>query len=208
VAKAPQQTSNKIVYECSFAAYGCSSTFTSKNEWKRHVSTIHLRLGVYHCKLCMQNNPIQADPHGNTVAAPAGGTTISYPAASVKTYNRKDLFAQHLRRMHSPWPSPKYKPTSDEENSFEQGLKPIYEDCKTQRNPPQQSQCTFCTYEASGAQCWEDRMEHVSKHFEKGEQQIREDAPLRDWALQEGIIKVEGRKIVLAELQGSRKRKA
>ncbi|KAL8993682.1 MAG: hypothetical protein Q9169_006159, partial [Polycauliona sp. 2 TL-2023] len=36
-------------FTCSFARYGCKSTFGAKNEWKRHVSSIHLSLGIYRC---------------------------------------------------------------------------------------------------------------------------------------------------------------
>ena len=37
------------IFTCSFAPYGCQSTFVSKNEWKRHVTSQHLQLGFYRC---------------------------------------------------------------------------------------------------------------------------------------------------------------
>lgn len=36
-------------------------------------------------------------------------------------------------------------------------------------------------------------MEHVGKHFEKGDRQIREDVELREWAIKEGVIRAVGK---------------
>ena len=63
-------------FPCTFATYGCPSTFTSKNEWKRHVQTQHMRLGFWRCDQC-------PDVH-----------------CKPNDFNRKDLFIQHVRRMH------------------------------------------------------------------------------------------------------------
>jgi len=36
-------------------------------------------------------------------------------------------------------------------------------------------------------------MEHVGKHFEKGDRQVREDLELRAWAIREGVIRPVGK---------------
>ncbi|KAK8213263.1 hypothetical protein M8818_002561 [Zalaria obscura] len=63
-------------FPCPLAPYGCTSSFGTKNEWKRHVNTQHLRLDLWRCDQCPErdNGPNE--------------------------FNRKDLFVQHLRRMH------------------------------------------------------------------------------------------------------------
>jgi hypothetical protein len=64
-------------FTCPLSPYGCESHFWSKNEWKRHVITKHLKLGYYLCELCPEDN------------------------VRAKYQNpRKDLFTQHVWRMH------------------------------------------------------------------------------------------------------------
>ncbi|KAI9662168.1 MAG: hypothetical protein M1831_002864 [Alyxoria varia] len=62
-------------FTCPLSPYGCQKTFTSKNEWKRHISSQHICLGFWRCDLCTEST------------AP-------------NDFNRKDLFTQHVRRMH------------------------------------------------------------------------------------------------------------
>lgn len=48
----------------------------------------------------------------------------------------------------------------------------------------------------SGVQSWDERMEHVGRHFEKDEplSQEAEDIELTKWAVEEGLVQlVEGR---------------
>ncbi len=106
---------------------GCTSTFASKNEWKRHVSSQHLMLTYWLCTqgLCGEQ-PLPAAARG-TGAPPtpqeqqqqqqqqpqrrrAGRPPTVAPAAATSgmgpdkgtVFNRKDLFTQHIRRMHTP----------------------------------------------------------------------------------------------------------
>lgn len=37
-------------------------------------------------------------------------------------------------------------------------------------------------------------MEHVGKHCENGDEEVREDAGLREWALREGIVRIGKKK--------------
>ncbi|KAI9819496.1 MAG: hypothetical protein M1827_006944 [Pycnora praestabilis] len=74
------QTAHTRPFACTFSIYGCPGTFGSKNEWKRHVSSQHLQLGFWRCDIA----PCNLDPD------------------RCNDFNRKDLFTQHLRRMHMP----------------------------------------------------------------------------------------------------------
>ncbi|KAJ8110404.1 hypothetical protein OPT61_g6745 [Boeremia exigua] len=138
-------------FPCPLAGYNCKSTFASKNEWKRHVSTQHVKLGYWRCDLCVP--------------------TVDSSDASALYYNdfnRKDLFTQHLRRMHAAQGSAashnKEYPVNEANIGEHQNR------CYLQlRCPPQQSICPFrsCDREFIGPASWEERMEHVGRHLEK-----------------------------------------
>ena len=167
-------------FTCTFRSYGCPSTFGSKNEWKRHVSTQHLRLGIWRCKLdtCL---PKKED------LLQEGPTEPIY-----NDFNRKDLFTQHLRRMHSPSTSAPQQARDE----FNASLDRIAKDClRDIRSPPPYSMCGYCPAEPAtvfeGAGSWEVRMEHVGRHLESkhGEtKQWREDVALREWMMREKLI--------------------
>lgn len=164
---------SKRPYVCSFIHYGCNSTFASKNEWKRHVTSQHLQLGFYRCDIgsCNGSNRQlgESSPHND--------------------FNRKDLFTQHCRRMHKPRSPSTGASLAKDEESFEASLEEVRQRCWTERRrPPQKSICGFCGRSFEGEQTWDNRMEHVSKHFEKGDGEEGEDEELRSWAVQEGIV--------------------
>ncbi len=69
---------------CLFAFAGCTERFSKSNEWKRHVASLHLRTQVWNCALCHQSR-----------------------------FPRKDLYMQHLWRMHS-------KPVWDEKRAWDE----------------------------------------------------------------------------------------
>jgi hypothetical protein len=174
-------------FPCPLACYGCVSTFTSKNEWKRHVSTQHIKLGYWRCDMC----PPSADPNN----------------PSYNDFNRKDLFTQHLRRMHTHHPlsiaATQSSPTSTFSSKQEGGLSD--ETVATHqhrcylhlRTPPPQSNCLFCPRVFSGDGSWEERIEHVGAHFERERKSgVKSSTPdtwnadpiLRDWLMQEGLV--------------------
>lgn len=137
-------------FPCPFTAYGCSSTFSSKNEWKRHVSTQHIKQGFWRCDLC----PTTTDANDQS-------------AQYFNDFNRKDLFTQHLRRMHA---APKdassrnHKGYPVNENNLSEHQKRCF---MTLRAAPQQSNCLFCDRTFDGPTSWEERIEHVGRHLEK-----------------------------------------
>ncbi|KAL8671478.1 MAG: hypothetical protein Q9168_004028, partial [Polycauliona sp. 1 TL-2023] len=206
-------------FTCSFARYGCKSTFGAKNEWKRHVASIHLSLGIYRCNVVgtactphpapssrsrTQNNHLTSSrqqQHHNPPQQQQAG--CGYKS------NRKDLFTQHLQRMHRPATNA----SRAEKESFDKSLDDVRRKCwEPIREAPPRSTCGFCAamnlspynntpvsasaleahgpYDAdqqhqlhqhhpdnkaptkpaifSGPESWDERMEHVGRHLEKG----------------------------------------
>ncbi|PWY89090.1 hypothetical protein BO70DRAFT_359410 [Aspergillus heteromorphus CBS 117.55] len=180
------------VFVCSFSHFGCPSTFVSKNEWKRHVTSQHIQPGFYRCdvgRCCLDNLSKDRNPESDD--CPAYNETHL-----VNDFNRKDLFTQHQRRMHAPWVARnrKHPETDQERDEFEQSLEAVRERCwHEQRKPPSQSCCGFCGQHFSGARSWNERMEHVGRHYEKGDLQYEaEDLLLRQWAMEEELIQRVG----------------
>ncbi|KAL5889798.1 hypothetical protein ACKVWC_005026 [Pyricularia oryzae] len=158
-------------FPCAFSFAGCTSTFGSKNEWKRHISSQHLCLQYYRCSSC----PLSAiEGKGNE-------------------FNRKDLFTQHLRRMHAPFAIKKsIKSDGKLQTEWDSHVKEMQQTCLvTRRKPPQKSACpkAGCQTIFEGPTSWDEWTEHVGRHMEKGDgQSIGVDGFLAKWALEEGII--------------------
>lgn len=155
------------IYSCSFKQYGCESTFSTKNEWKRHFASQHLKLEFYRCDL-------------------KGCQTAS---KGPNDFNRKDLFTQHLRRMHAPWVGRKALPTAPEREDFEKTLDAHADRCVLKlRDPPAGTSCS-CEREKTVFADWSKRMEHMSKHYERDSQfEEARDENLEAWAVREGIL--------------------
>ncbi|KAL4920767.1 hypothetical protein BDW62DRAFT_198652 [Aspergillus aurantiobrunneus] len=201
--EAPKKATDRR-FECCFARYGCASTFPSKNEWKRHVSSQHIQLGFYRCDVgrCSLNNLKHRSPsphHDNHTQLPTPASSDvqhpSTPTLLVNDFNRKDLFIQHQRRMHAPWittsKTRKQSVSQTEKDDFEASLEDVWKRCWRQlRVPPTLSRCGFCAMEFRGANAWKERMEHVAMHFEKADPgPEEEDVPLREWAEENGVIR-------------------
>ncbi|KAI0015133.1 hypothetical protein F4780DRAFT_116135 [Xylariomycetidae sp. FL0641] len=159
-------------FPCAFAFAGCTSTFGSKNEWKRHIASQHLCLTYYRCSSC----------------------PLSTVEGKGNEFNRKDLFTQHLRRMHAPFAIKKAiaKGDSKLQVEWETHVKDMQQSCLvTRRRPPQRSACPKpdCASVFEGATSWDEWTEHVGRHMEKGESaRLGVDRLLAKWALDEGII--------------------
>ncbi|KAK2003182.1 hypothetical protein LX36DRAFT_153800 [Colletotrichum falcatum] len=156
-------------FVCVFNYAGCPSTFASKNEWKRHVSSQHLALQYW---LCVQdgcskttNPPTNRRSSSSCSAMP---TPPALPNGAI--FNRKDLYTQHVRRMHVPPNVRKAqrqkKPTPD----WDGHLKTLQADAeKTRCDLPHHMRCpaSDCGHEFNGPQAWDERMEHVARHLER-----------------------------------------
>ena len=193
-------TAHTRPFTCTFRLYGCTSTFGSKNEWKRHVSSQHLRLGIWRCDIgaCLPQQLLpRASPERTTRKAKQATDETASEELTYNDFNRKDLFTQHLRRMHAP----SQLCTSAEKEEFNASLDIASKRClKNTREPPPYSVCGYCTHDATGRQsvfqgpgAWEARMEHVGRHLESGygdmgSQTWKEDEALRNWMADEGLI--------------------
>ncbi|KAL5604244.1 hypothetical protein BROUX41_002224 [Berkeleyomyces rouxiae] len=159
-------------FPCAFSFAGCSSTFGSKNEWKRHIASQHLCLQYYRCSAC-----------------PASAAEGKF-----NEFNRKDLFTQHLRRMHAPFAIKKNAGKADSrlQSEWEATVKEMQQSCLVQRRlPPQRSACpkADCQSIFEGSTSWDEWTEHVGRHMEKNEAQgMGIDRNLAKWALDEHII--------------------
>ncbi|OAA50233.1 Zinc finger, C2H2-like protein [Cordyceps fumosorosea ARSEF 2679] len=175
-------------FPCAFHFAGCTSTFGSKNEWKRHITSQHLCLQYYRCSLCSQN-PV--DGKGND-------------------FNRKDLFTQHLRRMHAPLEVKRALAQDDSgrhQSEWESYVRDMQTTCLIQRrHPPQRSSCPKpgCGNTFEGSSAWDEWTEHVGRHMETGEgDNIGVDNLLLRYALEEGVIERVGDKYKLCQVMVS-----
>lgn len=209
-------------FTCSFGRYGCPSTFGSKNEWKRHVSSQHLRPGIYRCDIgaCVplpdqhrRKSSSSSMSYQKSLRDPVRGSATAATETGYNDFNRKDLFTQHVRRMHGPPASA----SRAEKDAFDESLETTRGRCWILlREPPPRSSCGFCCHGRTGATtaptnpqdddgeaddmtegkevmfegagAWDERMEHVGKHLERSETDEREDEGLRDWMVSQGLV--------------------
>ncbi|OAQ97189.1 hypothetical protein LLEC1_00965 [Akanthomyces lecanii] len=176
---------------CIFHYAGCSSRFASKNEWKRHVASQHLALRYW---ICTEGTC------GQTRGPSTRARAASLPAFG-SIFNRKDLYTQHIRRMHlAPEGSPvmgsgsrRPVPSEVEDRMRELQLNAARTRCQL----PKYMMCpaSGCPSEFHGPNAWDDRMEHVALHLERAasgdEPPVAFGGPgdwtLTDWAASEGV---------------------
>jgi uncharacterized C2H2 Zn-finger protein len=179
---------------CVFRFAGCDSTFASKNEWKRHVMSQHLLLYYWLCDIDVcahtKNDPNAPDSHSGKRnksrraehATGDGLTGPSLPDGAI--FNRKDLYTQHLRRMHTP---AHIKKTGSAKSSnkamassqasscaspaaWDDTIKTLQTNALRERcQLPEFMECpaTHCRQTFNGVDAWDQRMEHVARHLEK-----------------------------------------
>ena len=194
-------TRNARSFPCPLAVYGCTSTFGSKNEWKRHVSTQHIRLSFWRCDQCPTEDRQPND------------------------FNRKDLFTQHVRRMHplilngrrsAVQVSKKSRhgngSGAEKDDAMETALAEIAKRCTIKlRDAPMQSGCLFCDASFEGPSSWVERMEHLGRHMEAARKldqaaphlySWRHDDLTERWLQAEGLVaEGKGGRLVLSELK-------
>lgn len=183
-------------FVCVFGFAGCPSTFASKNEWKRHNASQHLNLNYWRCEL-------ENCGKAHAQASPKGSSSSGSGAAGLRgsEFNRKDLYTQHLRRMHAPFA---VKRMNKKNAEWDERVKQLQVSAVRQRrSPPLLLGCPVkgCDTRFEGLSAWDDRMEHVGKHLEKtasggsaGGQHAKlvveheRDELLVAWALRERIV--------------------
>lgn len=175
-----------VAFPCPIQPYGCMSYFGSKNEWKRHVATQHMRLGFWRCDWCGDRKP--------------------------NDFNRKDLFIQHVRRMHPnellPSRSASARKTG-RDTPEEQAANAASTRCyRHLRPPPDNSSCLLCDVRFQGSSSWDERMEHLGRHLEaakKGTEELidpknwRTDVGTHKWLIDQEIIVPSDGRWVLSE---------
>ncbi|KAI1808124.1 hypothetical protein F4811DRAFT_559402 [Daldinia bambusicola] len=159
-------------FVCVFGFAGCNSTFASKNEWKRHCSSQHLVLHYWICQQdqCSKVSSKATSPARNRLSPPSthGPHTPVLPRGTI--FNRKDLYTQHLRRMHIPSNLKKHVKQRKPSPEWEARERTHQEQAKRTRcELPTHMRCPAigCTVQFDGTNAWDDRMEHVAKHLEK-----------------------------------------
>lgn len=168
-------------FHCVFDWAGCESTFASKNEWKRHVMSQHILLFYW---LCTQDacakvvNTLSSNP-GKLVETNGNGRPRGPSLPNGAIFNRKDLYTQHLRRMHTPATIKKQAkqaktgnkvPSGGAAQEWEDRVRQLQQQGLRERcQLPTYMKCPAagCDLEFSGSNAWDDRMEHVAKHLEK-----------------------------------------
>ncbi|KAF7898301.1 hypothetical protein EAF00_004747 [Botryotinia globosa] len=194
---------------CVFNFAGCDSTFASKNEWKRHVSSQHLNLQAWVCTLGSCGKvPLGSHSHSGAAMRKGGeGNTNARAYGEVKgaEFNRKDLFTQHLRRMHAPF---EVKRKGKRNGEWEERVRVLQRSCeRSRREAPERLGCPVrgCAERKEGLGvwfegrgCWDERMEHLGKHLESGGGEggvvrQQDDALFVKWAVGQKIIERGGR---------------
>lgn len=176
---------------CTFHGYGCDSTVGSKNEWKRHINVQHMRLETWRCDIgacaSVPNDPPPGRSHlsSQLPTPPVFGLSQDSPSDH-HDFDRKDLFTQHMKRMHAPHNSA----SRADKQAFENGIDAAQMRCHLElRDAPSGIICPYCpdvTFES-----WDERIEHVGKHLEKEDidtSREAEDFALREWMEQHGFI--------------------
>ncbi|KAI9886281.1 MAG: hypothetical protein M1823_001890 [Watsoniomyces obsoletus] len=228
------QTSHKQPFRCILANYGCDQMFGSKNEWKRHINCLHLRLTVWRCDIdscqasSQQQSQSQHQQQGqdqqrrNSTAKPNKKSSQTQSHRS-PDFNRKDLFTQHLQRLHAP-AATKSGPNGVNSNAnnkssatnaaatakWRSEIAQIQERCLVQnRAPPSFGCCGFCRQEFHGDTSWDDCLEHVGKHYEDLNvlpRSWRDDPRLREWMLEHGLLRRDGNGNWELTVEGKRRR--
>ncbi|APA11871.1 hypothetical protein sscle_08g066410 [Sclerotinia sclerotiorum 1980 UF-70] len=168
-------SSHTRAFICVFDFAGCSSTFASKNEWKRHVSSQHLNLQAWVCTLGACGK-VPLSSHSSAMRKVTGGDMHGEKMEQQRGYevkgaefNRKDLFTQHLRRMHAPF---EVKRKGKINREWEERVRELQRSCeRVRREPPSRLGCPVegCAMGRffEGKTCWDERMEHLGKHLER-----------------------------------------
>ena len=206
-------------FVCVFNFAGCDSTFASKNEWKRHVSSQHLLLHYWLCdqESCAhtKNGPPSPSVAPQTTSnkrsrgrAQEESINVAPQLPNGAIFNRKDLYTQHLRRMHTPLhikkavKAGKKSSGSGAHPDWDEHIRVLQQSAVQERcQLPTHMTCPApgCKQAFNGADAWDQRMEHVARHLEKAangqEQSVvfggPTDATLMQWCTNPsvGVVK-------------------
>ncbi len=194
-----QQAGAIRLFHCVFNFAGCQSTFAGKREWKRHVSIKHILQNYWRCpegSCANLSPPSPSSPHIPTD-----------PNGSI--FNRKDLFIQHLKRMHAPNLEPLLLPqpttgsgkkAATTKRAAAQKAAAWTAKILTLQETAMHTRCDLpvfmkcpvpqCTEVFCGVKAWDLRMEHVACHMILRETVVFggiKDETLVEWASKEDV---------------------
>ena len=204
-------------FVCTFHDYGCGSTVGSKNEWKRHINVQHMHLETWRCDIGACAVPAGAPEDSqqdgqncrriSSHRIPSLAGQLDTDAATTHDFDRKDLFTQHMKRMHAPPATA----SRTEKQAFEAGIEEAQKRCyRKLRDPPINTICPFCP-DRPKFETWDDRTEHVGKHLEKNDIDRNteiEDPVLREWLRAEDYLEWKGQCWRLKDTGKKKKRTA
>lgn len=149
----------KARFPCLLQRYGCKAVLTSRNEWKRHIATLHMKMDSWLCNI--------------------QGCVSSKQKFS---FYRKDLFVQHLKRLHA----------FRDEELLNQTASSCY---KRWREPPSMAVCTHCSSDSlsgktfSGPDAWGLSLDHVAGHLKQAHyESVPEDPYLKEWLIAHSVL--------------------
>ncbi|KAI8672670.1 hypothetical protein LRP88_02816 [Fusarium phalaenopsidis] len=183
---------HKRPFTCVFHFAGCDKVFANKNEWKRHVWAQHLNL---HYWLCTNG------ACGHTSNQEAGD--YSKDPTHGRIFRRKDLFTQHIRRMHAPAHVVKAEKDKNLPSDWVAQEKMMQNRAVRQRcELPLFMRCPAqnCRLEFNnGTKTWDNRMEHVAIHLERAASNEEpavlfggvNDVELTEWASSPSVNVIE-----------------
>lgn len=152
-------------YACTFP--NCAKSFGSKNDWRRHEDSQHLHLEVFRCSI---------------VPGKEGGICG-------KTFERRQLCQDHLRRVHG----------MKDENSIKEKLL----ECREDSECPPSFWCGFCiknvAITARGPKGWTERFDHIDDHFMG--RNLQKSRTISDWKHAGGRDTTDAAELVSKTLQ-------
>ncbi|KAM4063920.1 hypothetical protein HRG_007010 [Hirsutella rhossiliensis] len=168
---------SKEVYPCLFQAVGCSGGFPGKNEWKRHVNTIHVRWEAWVCAEGDCASLAISWDRGMTFGEP------SFPRKG-RVFNRKDLYIMHLGRRHRHLLPP--RPPADKKLIAADQERVAAQACHRRIQLPRDTKdmtCSVmgCNETFGGSSAWDSFLEHVADHLKKALECSRGPAAMGSW---------------------------
>ena len=163
-------------YICIFRKFGCEEVFGTKNEWARHVRVQHLRLETWRCTndTCGERG--------------AGENTLPPSARRTNDYGRKDLFLEHMKRIHKNLYSTQL---SGEQAKIH--LDKLQKRARlTLRHHPRRTSCPCCNQVWTDFDGW---LEHIAKEMELNPGRCDDfcDAELQQWMIHQELLEPQGR---------------
>ncbi|KJZ79576.1 hypothetical protein HIM_01045 [Hirsutella minnesotensis 3608] len=185
------------LFPCLFHAAGCASGFPGKNEWKRHINTIHIVEEAWICdEGSCASQVIVSHQQINPGERP-------FPCRG-RVFNRKDLYISHVDRTHvhllPEKPKANRKLPSPEQERVAANA------CYRRVKLPTEMTCSYegCSESFRGGMAWDSFLEHVADHLKKSSDILLgspdslslpkswDDAPLMQWGVKAGFLREAG----------------